>query len=125
IQSVHAVAIPQNGRSHVLWDNVSINLGCTNGSIATIVYTSIGDTEVPKEHIEVFCGGKVGIIRDFKEAELWSRGKKSRLRWSSQDKGQKRQVEAWVKSLREGATLIPFDQIVNVHKACLAAIDSM
>jgi polar amino acid transport system substrate-binding protein len=125
IQTVHAVAIPQDGRSHVLWDNFSINLGFSNGSVATIVYTSIGDAAVPKEHIEVFCGGKIAIIHDFSEVELWAHGKKDRSRWSTQDKGQKEEIERWVKGLRQGVAPIPFDEILNVHQACLAALDSM
>src|SRR5262249_16018925 len=51
IQDVHAVAIPRKGRSHVLWDNFSINLGFANGCIATIVYTSIGDSGLAKEYV--------------------------------------------------------------------------
>jgi polar amino acid transport system substrate-binding protein len=125
IEVVQAVAIPQKGRSHVVWDNFSINLSFANGGIATIVYSSIGDPELPKEYVEVFAGGKVGILRDFKEVELWSHGKKFRTRYSSQDKGQQNQVETWVKSLHGGPIPIPFDQIVNVHQACFAALESI
>jgi len=96
-----------------------------NGSVATIVYSSVGDTKFPKEYIEVFSGGKVGIILDFKTVDLWSHGKRRRLRWSTQNKGQKSQIEAWVTGLKTGRSPIPFDEIVNVHKACFAAFDSL
>jgi len=125
VRSVQAVAIPQNGRAHSLLDNFSINLGMANGSVATIVYSSVGDTKFPKEYIEVFSGGKVGIILDFKTVDLWSHGKRRRLRWSTQNKGQKSQIEAWVTGLKTGTSPIPFDEIVNVHKACFAAFDSL
>jgi len=125
IQTVHAAAIPQQRRPHLLWDNFSINLSFANGSVASIVYTSIGDSGLPKEQIEVFAGGKAGIIRDFTEVELWSHGRKSRSRSSAQDKGQEKQVQAWVKGLRQGSSPIAFESIVNVHQACLAAIESI
>src|SRR5262249_16307615 len=122
---VHAVAVPQVGRSHVVLDNFSINLSFTNASVATIVYTSIGDPGLPKEYVEVFAGGKVGIIHDFKRVDLWARGKRHRSRWATQDKGQQPQIEAWVKGLRAGTSPIPLSEIVNVHQACLAAVDSL
>ncbi len=125
IRSVHAVAVPQEGRAHMLLDNFSINLTFANASVATIVYTSVGDTGLPKEYIEVFGGGKVGVIHDFKSVELWKGGRSRRVRSSRQDKGQQRQIEAWVEGLRTGASPIPFQEIVNVHQACLSAIDSL
>jgi len=125
VRSIHAVAIPQKERSHLLWDNFSLNLALANGSVASIVYTSIGDRALPKEYIEVYAGGKVGIIRDFKTVELWPPGKRKQSRWSKQDKGQKREIEVWVKALSEGTRPIPFDHILNVHETCFAAIDSL
>src|SRR5262249_49108874 len=89
VRSANAMGIPQKGRSPVLLDNFSINLTLADGSVATIVYTSIGDSRLPKEYVEVFGGGKIGIIRDFKSVELWPAGKRHRLSWFKQDKGQK------------------------------------
>ena len=125
IRTVHAVAIPLEGRSHALLDNFSIHLAFANASVATIVYTSVGDPGLPKEYVEVFAGGKVGIIHDFRSVELWKQGKSRRVRWSQQDKGQKSQIDAWVKGLRSGVSPIPFQEIVNVHQACLSAIESL
>jgi predicted dehydrogenase/threonine dehydrogenase-like Zn-dependent dehydrogenase len=125
VRSVHAVAIPQAERSHLLWDNFSINLHMSNGAVATVVYTSVGDPVLPKEYLEIFAGGRVGIIHDYKRAELWAHGKQKRHRWVKQDKGQQRQIEAWIKGLRAGTSPISFDEISNVHQACLAAVDSL
>jgi polar amino acid transport system substrate-binding protein len=125
VQSVHVAAIPESERSHVLWENFSMHLSLSNGSVATIVYTSVGDPDLPKEYIEVFAGGRVGIIRDFNSVELWARGKQKRRSWASQDKGQKRQIEAWIAGLREGVSPIPLAEIINVHQACLAAVESL
>jgi polar amino acid transport system substrate-binding protein len=125
ITTVHAIAVPQPRRSHALLESFSIHLTMANGSIATVLYTSIGDAGLPKEHIEVFRGGRVAIIRDFKELELWSGGKKVVEKWRSQNKGQQEQVGAWIKGLRDGLPPIPFPELVNVHQACFAALRSM
>jgi polar amino acid transport system substrate-binding protein len=125
IETVSASAIPKLNSSSALWDEFSITLRMEKGSIGTIIYSSIGDRGVPKEYIEVFCEGKTGIIKDFQSVELWSNGKRKTEKWSNIDKGQKRQLEAWIKGLKKGESPIPFDQIINVHKACFAAIESI
>ena len=63
---VFAVAIQTPNEKYATSDNVSISLQFANGSIGTITYTAVGDGSLGKEHLEVFCGGKVGIINDFK-----------------------------------------------------------
>jgi polar amino acid transport system substrate-binding protein len=94
-------------------------------SVATVIYTSIGDSSMPKEHIEISGGAKTAVIDDFKSMELWSGGKCQRKSWSRQDKGQAQEIDEWVKSLGKGTVPIPFEEIVNVHRACFAAIRSI
>ena len=125
IETVSATAIPMPNRPPALWDSFSITLGMSDGSIGTIVYTSIGDTGLAKEYIEVFSDGKIGIIHDFRRVEFWSNGKKKQKKMSGQDKGQKQQINAWIKGLQNGQSPIPFSEIINVHKACFAAIKSI
>ena len=125
VETVNASAIPRKNQPALLWENFSLSLGMSDGSVGTIVYTSIGDTGLPKEYIEVYCGGKVGVIDDFKSADLWSNGKRKKTKLSRQDKGQQRQMEAWVECLKKGSSPISFSEIINVHKTCFAAIESM
>ena len=82
-------------------------------------------TGIPKEYIEVYCGGKVGIVDDFKSADIWSNGKRKKKKLYRQDKGQRCQMEAWVEGLKKGSSPISFHEIINVHKTCLMAIESM
>lgn len=125
IETISATAIPKANLSPALWDDFTITARMSDGSIGTIVYTSIGDKGLPKEYIEVFSGGRIGIIHDFKKVELWSNGKAKWKKWSQQDKGQKQQIDAWVSGLQKGISPIPFQEITNVHQACLAAIESI
>lgn len=34
-------------------------------------------------------------------------------------------MEQWVEGLRQGSSPIPFEELINVHRACLAAIRSI
>ena len=125
VETVSSTAIPKKGIPAVLWDNFSITLGMADGSVGCIVYTSIGDPSMPKEYIEVFCENKVGVINDFDSVDLWDNNKRKRKKWFNKDKGQQKQIEAWVKGMQKGESPISIDEIINVHKACIYAVKSI
>jgi predicted dehydrogenase len=107
-------------------DNLTIQLEFANGSQGTITYVANGDKAYSKERVEVFGGGGVGVLEDFRELELSRGGRKqserSRLR---QDKGHCAEWEAFLKTLRSGGPPpIPFEEIVAVSLATLRALHS-
>ena len=122
-KQVHAVAIPDpNG----LNDTVSINLQFANGSIGSLCYFSKGSKEMPKEYIEVYSAGVIGIIRDFRELEIRSTGKPRRKKTFVQDKGQAYMIKAFIESIKEGgAPLIPLDEIFAVTRTTFAVLESL
>jgi predicted dehydrogenase len=83
---VDARALPGDGRYRD--DNVIITLEFADGSLGTITYVASGDAAFPKERVEIFGGGTIAVLDDFRRLELVQRGRKkvhrSRLR---QDKG--------------------------------------
>lgn len=81
-------------------DNVAIIITFKDGSIGNILYVSEGDSSLPKEHIEVFGAGKVGVILDFKKAEIYKNGKLIQLKQSG--KGHKQEVDLFLKNLLDG-----------------------
>lgn len=87
-----------------------INLEMANGSVASINYFSNGNQAAPKEAVEVFCGGAIAQIDDFKELIVFGKGKK-RIRYKDQDKGHSGCVQAFLKAITEGTPCpIPFEQ---------------
>jgi len=74
IRFVHAIATHGAVHAH---ENFVGTLGFEDGSVATILYTSIGNTILPKERVEVFAGGSTGVIDDFMRAS-WARGAKDK-----------------------------------------------
>ena len=54
-----------------------MNLKFLNGSIASIVYSSNGNNDLAKkEYIEVYSGGKIGVVNDFICKLIGSKSKK-------------------------------------------------
>jgi predicted dehydrogenase/threonine dehydrogenase-like Zn-dependent dehydrogenase len=107
-------------------DNVVISLQFANGSQGTIAYLANGDKSFSKERVEVFGGGAVAILEDFRRLELVRHGKKQTMRAWRRDKGHRAECQAVAKAIREGnAGLIPFDQIVGAMLATLRIQDSL
>lgn len=106
-------------------DNVVITLNYSDGSIAIITYLANGDKSLSKETYEIFCGGKVARLDDFRLLELTRGGKTDKYR-SNQDKGHKAAWTAFLKSIRAGTPPpIPYEELWAVHLATFAAVDSI
>ncbi len=102
-------------------DNVVASLKFANGTLGTIGYLANGDKAVSKERVEVFGGGSVAILEDFRRLELVRNGRKTitRARWD-QDKGYKTEMQSFVDALL-GKTPPPisFEQIAGSTLATL------
>jgi predicted dehydrogenase len=124
-QSISALALPNSGR--YCQDNVVLSLAFPNGSIGTIAYLANGDKSVAKERVEVFCGGQVGILDDFRTLELVRDGR--RKTFSSplgQDKGHQAGWVAFLNCVEQGLPApIPFEQIAGIHQAVFAAAQAL
>src|SRR5208282_4473081 len=101
-------------------DNVFASLKFANGTLGTISYLANGDKSASKERVEVFGGGSVAILEDFRRLELVRNGRKqiTRARWG-QDKGHKAEMQAFVDVLRSKTPPIPFEQLVGSTLATL------
>ena len=123
--SVTARALPDNGKYRQ--DNASMTFTFPDGSLGVVDYLANGDKAFPKERLEVFCGGRVAVLDDFRALELVQNGKrkvvKSALR---QDKGHTGEWSAFVRAIREGGEPpIPYEQLVGVSRATFAALEAL
>lgn len=99
--------ISPDGQSVRAPDNYSIDLYFSNGSVANIVYTSLGAPSYPKEIIHVFRNGFAFEIRDFKTLITASPRGIEEKALKSIDKGHKREFKEFAKLLRGESSLIP------------------
>jgi predicted dehydrogenase len=97
-----------------------------NGSQGTISYLANGDKSYSKERVEVFGGGRVAVLEDFRRLELVSRGRKRIFRsLLRQDKGHRREWQEFATALRTGGEApISFNEIVSTTLATLRVLDS-
>lgn len=123
--SISAVNLPDQGIYQE--DNVVLNLRFADGSISVIEYLANGDRSLPKERVEVFTGGRVAILDDFRTLQLTRDGRsktfRSRLR---QDKGHSAEWKAFAQALLVSKTPpIPYSQLIEVTKASFKAAESL
>jgi len=76
--------------------------------IASLVYTSRGSRNHPKERIEFFADGRILVNEDYRRVRAWPE-KRSR---SFTSKGFREEIEVFLASAKEGAFPIPVDELL-------------
>lgn len=123
--AVSARALPDGGRYRE--DNVTMTFSFPDGSLGVVSYLANGDKAFPKERVEVFCGGRVAVLDDYRTLELVAGGRRqihrSHLR---QDKGHSAEWAAFTAALHAGGPPpIPYEQLVGVTRATFAAVEAL
>ncbi len=121
--AVSAAALPNGGKYRE--DNVSMTFTFADGSIGVVDYLANGDKSFPKERVEVFCGGAVAVLDDFRALQMTRDGKKTETKLMGQDKGHFNEMQALVSGLRSGQAPIAYDHLIGVTKASFAAVKSI
>jgi predicted dehydrogenase/threonine dehydrogenase-like Zn-dependent dehydrogenase len=124
-KSVYAVCIESNNQRLTRTDNISVSIKFDNGSIGNLIYVANGPRALPKEQIEVFGGGKVGRIHDFRSGEFITDSKTIKIKSTS--KGHKQEVLAFIEAIRNKSTTSPisFSSILLTTQTTLSIIDSL
>lgn len=122
--TVHAVCINSNNIKLKNDDNISATIKFDDGSIGNLIYVANGPKSLPKEQIEIFSGGKVGRIHDFRRGELLEGSKKLKIK--SPSKGHKAEVEAFLDCVKNGEkSPISFSSLCLTTRTTFAIIDSL
>jgi len=122
---VFARSLPNNNRYND--DNICITVEFVNGSLGTIIYLANGDKSFSKERIEIFKGGMVGMLDDFRRLELIKNGRrKSRRSILRQDKGHR---EEWLRFsqavIQAKPSPIFFNEVAAVSRTTFAILKSI
>ncbi len=121
--SVSAAALPDGGKYRE--DNVSMTFRFADGSIGVVDYLANGDKSFPKERVEVFCGGQIAVLDDFRILQTTKDGKKKEGKLAGQDKGHFNEMQALVSAIRSGQPPIPYEQLIGVTQASFAAVEAL
>jgi predicted dehydrogenase/threonine dehydrogenase-like Zn-dependent dehydrogenase len=97
VQTAAAAIGREDGRTRKN-ENFSVSMRFADGSLASLVYTSLGNANWPKEHLEVYCDGAVLVLDDYKL--LTEAGLPAPLWRGAQDKGHLGELQALSHALR-------------------------
>ncbi len=107
-------------------DKLTLTLKFADGSIGSIHYFANGDPRFPKERLEVFCGGRILQLDNFRRLHGfgWQNFKKMNL-WV-QDKGNWACALAFVDAVRQGKpSPIPNQELFASAFATLAIVERL
>jgi predicted dehydrogenase len=122
IEEWHACSVGRHPALEVADDKATITLRFASGSMGTIHYLANGDRSFPKERLEVFCGGKVLQLDNFRRLRGWGWRGFSGMRLWRQDKGQAACVRAFVEAVAQGgASPIPLDEVLESSQVAIEA----
>ncbi len=91
----------------------------------TILYAANGDRAVAREYFEVFCGGSIARMDDFKTLSLSRDGKTETFK-GGRDKGHRREMELTIEAMERGKDApIPFAELIEVTEATFAVEEAI
>jgi predicted dehydrogenase/threonine dehydrogenase-like Zn-dependent dehydrogenase len=102
-------------------DKATITLSFADGSIGTIHYLANGDKGFPKERLEIFCGGRILVLDNFRRLTGYGwKGFRGEKLWR-QDKGHAAEAAAFVSAVVKGdPPPIPFEDLIEVTRTTFA-----
>lgn len=121
-KDVHAVAV--EGSSEPREDTIAATLTYPGGSVATIVYSALGDPSLPKERVEVLGEAGAAVLDDFRSLAL-HRKHEVKVDRSARDKGHAAELTAFVEACRTGTPAQDLDELLGVMRATFAIRDAI
>lgn len=123
-----AVSARSNSQALIPEDNVAINIRMADGSIGNIIYTTLGHKGYQRERVEIFGGGAVCVIDNFKIAS-WSqegRRRKHGTFFTGVDRGYRNEMETLFEAITGKIPFpVPFESYVATSKATFAIMESL
>jgi predicted dehydrogenase/threonine dehydrogenase-like Zn-dependent dehydrogenase len=125
--SAPPVVVSARSLSSTGGQDVIVSLEFNDGSQGTISYLCSGDRAFSKERVEVFGGGSVAVLDDFRRLELVRHGRKTSSRsWLKQDKGHAAEWKAFCECIQSGQPApISFEEIAASSRATIRILDSL
>jgi predicted dehydrogenase/threonine dehydrogenase-like Zn-dependent dehydrogenase len=121
--AVHAMAMED---ALQMGDTASITIKYQNGSIATILYFANGSQMVPKEYVEVHQNGISAMLHDYRKLTVYDGVRRAETRLPAQDKGQREEVQAFLRSVRDGGpSVMPFSEIYSAADVTFKVLESL
>jgi len=102
-------------------DTASLQFGLADGSIGTVHYLANGSKAFPTERVEVFAGGRVLQLDNFRVLRGFGWPGFRYMRLWRQDKGHKACAKAFIEAIENGGPgPIPLEELIEVHRISIA-----
>ena len=104
-------------------DKVTCTLSFSDGSFGTIHYLANGHRSFPKERLEVFCGGRILQLDNFRKLTGYGWPNFRRMNLWRQDKGHRPEAVAFCRAIQTGEpSPIPFAELVEVTQLSFVVV---
>lgn len=122
---IAAVGVPTGGAvAHE--DNFTISIEFENGSLGTVIYTSLGNFKLPKEYLEIYGDGKIMVIDNFKDGKVVEGSRTRNVSQWHQNKGYTEEIRALVEAIRTGGpSPMSLQDIYLSHLATFKAAEAL
>lgn len=108
-------SISSSGEENFSNENFVATIQYDDGSICTLVYTSLGHSDYPKEQLEIFVDGKVIALQDYKKLDFYG-SKHKPVTSTISEKGQLEELRAFGQAIKTGRLPIPFEQLIQASE---------
>ena len=101
-------------------DDVQVLLTYANGSVCHLTYTTTGAKATSKERVEVFGGGRSGILDDYRTLLLDTGSKRvvNQKAWLSQDKGHAAEIAQFIEAVSQNRPMpISLESLISTTLA--------
>ena len=113
--NVYAASVNTTNDKITPEDNIAVVVKFSNGSVGNLTYLANGDKSMPKELIEVFGAGNIGVINDFRDGTFHKGNKVTKLK--SSGKGHKEEVDAFLNAINKGS-----ESPISFRSICLTTL---
>lgn len=121
ITEFQAMSMAGASRVTIGEDRAVITLRFADGSLGTIQYLANGHKAFPKERLDVFAGGRVLHLDNFRTLTAFGWPGFTRLKLWRQDKGQRACAAAFVRAVEHGGVPpIPLAELLEVSRVTVA-----
>ena len=126
ITGFQAVSIGKMSDVAVAEDKAGITLRFGDGSIGTIHYLANGHKSFPKERLEVFVGGRILQLDNYRRLKGFGWPGFGKMNLWRQNKGQQACAAAFVQAVKQGsAAPIPFEELMEVSRVSIEVAEML
>lgn len=106
-------------------DTVSASISYSDGSVCTLIYTANGDSALPREYCEVYSGGRVAVMNNFREVSFYN-GSRRRTKKYDGSMGHREEVQHFLDMIT-GKTkpTVSFESVCDTTLATIRIMESL